>query len=394
MEIRKLIPYVVQGLAVGIVAGFLLMMIFETDEQQSRPVVEIKEAEPDEEIRRSATLTQGTLAPPSYAPAVENAAPSVVNIYTTKVVTRQPHPLFDDPAFRRFFGDSPILGPRQRLENSLGSGVILSEAGYVLTNNHVISEADEILVALRDGRSAKATVVGTDPETDLAVLKIPEDNIHSITIGRSEELHIGDVVLAIGNPFGVGQTVTMGIVSATGRSQLGISTFENFIQTDAAINPGNSGGALINTAGHLVGINTAIFSDSGGSQGIGFAIPVSLAKMVMQQIIEHGRVSRGWLGIEVQDVTPELAESFNLDTERGVIIAGVLPGGPAEEAGLVAGDVITHVNEAEISNSRQLINVIAGVAPKNSISLTVTQKQKKRDIEAVVGSRPKPRARN
>ncbi|TPW11569.1 MAG: serine protease DegS, partial [Halothiobacillaceae bacterium] len=264
----------------------------------------------------------------------------------------------------------------------------VSNSGYILTNNHVIAGADEILVALKDGRSVQASVVGTDPDTDLAVLKVPPDQLTSVTIGDSDGLRVGDVVLAIGNPFGVGQTVTMGIVSATGRSQLGISTFENFIQTDAAINPGNSGGALINTAGYLIGINTAIFSRSGGSQGIGFAIPASLAKTVMQQIIEHGRAIRGWLGIEAQDITPELADSFGLGDTTGIIIAGVLRDGPAAQAGLKPGDIITHVDGIVVGDAKTLINLIAGIPPQGKTKLGVLRDQRTTTIEAIVGERP------
>ncbi|MGA9221594.1 MAG: trypsin-like peptidase domain-containing protein, partial [Pseudomonas graminis] len=247
--------------------------------------------------------------PVSYADAVSNAAPAVANLYTTKMVNnsnKPNHPLFDDPQFRRFFGDN--LPKQKRMQSSLGSAVIMSPEGYLLTNNHVTSGADQIVVALKDGRETIAKVVGSDPETDLAVLKIDLKNLPSITLGRSDAIRIGDVALAIGNPFGVGQTVTMGIISATGRNQLGLNTYEDFIQTDAAINPGNSGGALVDANGNLTGINTAIFSKSGGSQGIGFAIPTKLALEVMKSIIEHGQVIRGWLGIEVQPLTEELSE--------------------------------------------------------------------------------------
>jgi serine protease DegS len=313
----------------------------------------------------------------------------VVNVYTRKMVTQRSNPLFDDPLFRRFFGDR-IPAPQQRQENSLGSGVIINDQGYILTNNHVIQEADEIEVALHDGRTVAATIVGADPESDLAVLKINLGNLPSIVFGHSEALRVGDVVLAIGNPFGVGQTVTSGIVSATGRSELGLSTFENFIQTDAAINPGNSGGALINTAGQLVGINTAIFSRSGGSQGIGFAIPVSLAKGVLKQIIQYGRALRGWLGVEVQDLSSELAESFGLGDITGALIAGVQQDGPAAEAGLLPGDIITRVNDQAVTGSRSLMNTIANNAPGTKLTLDVIRQGKKMKIETVIGERPQP----
>jgi serine protease DegS len=326
---------VVAGLAVAFVVLLLRPDLLSPPEQ--RPVVEI--AETPQAVTPRPTLGSG---PVSYAAAVEAAAPAVVNVYTTKVVTERASPFFDDPFFRYFFGDR--LAPRKRLENSLGSGVIVSRDGYILTNNHVVENAAGIEVLLHDGRNAEAKLVGTDPETDVAVLKIGLEQLPTITLSQDKNLLVGDVVLAIGNPFGVGQTVTMGIVSATGRDRVGINTFENFIQTDAAINPGNSGGALVDAKGNLVGINTAIFSRSGGSQGIGFAIPMSIARDIMSQIIETGQVSRGWLGVEAQDITPQLAESFNLQGVTGVIIAGIQRSGPAAQAGLRPGDIITSIN--------------------------------------------------
>src|SRR5688572_15521868 len=270
----------------------------------------------------------------SYHGAVQRATPSVVNIFTSKEIRSPRHPLLNDPIFRKFFGDTE----EAQRASSLGSGVIVSNTGYVLTNHHVVEAADEIEVALHDGKKLLAKVVGNDPETDLAVLRVSSDTLPAITFGSSDALKVGDVVLAIGNPFGVGQTVTGGIVSALGRTGLGINTFENFIQTDAAINPGNSGGALVDVGGNLVGINTAIFSRSGGSMGIGFAIPVSTAKMVLEQIVKSGGVTRGWIGVEVQEITPAVAVSFKLQTTRGALIAGVLRGGPADKAGVKPGD--------------------------------------------------------
>jgi serine protease DegQ len=266
----------------------------------------------------------------SYSLAAKRAMPSVVNIFTSKEVKMPRHPFMDDPLFRRFFGDQ--YDAETQRSSSLGSGVIVGTEGYILTNHHVVEAADEIEIALNDGRQARARAVGSDPETDLAVLKVDLKGLPAITFGRPEQVSIGDVVLAIGNPFGVGQTVTMGIVSATGRSHLGINTFENFIQTDAAINPGNSGGALIDVGGNLIGINTAIYSRNGTSMGIGFAIPVSIARQVMDQIIATGTVTRGWIGVEVQDITPELADSFKLPNTHGVLIAGIVRGGPADRA--------------------------------------------------------------
>lgn len=376
MKLSRLLPYFSQGIVIGLVLGLLLVggavvML------NKRPNVEFREATPSDEL---------IAGPVSYAPAVEMAAPAVVNIHTTKTVRRQGLP-FDDPAFRRFFGEFP---PGERQQTNLGSGVIVNEHGYVLTNNHVIDGADEIQVALLDGRIARASLVGRDPESDLAVLRIPMDGLPSIVLGDSERLRVGDVVLAIGNPFGVGQTVTQGIVSATGRHQLGISTFENFIQTDAAINPGNSGGALINPRGELIGVNTAIFSRTGGSQGIGFAIPTSIAKIVMTQIIEHGEAIRGWLGIEIQTLSPELAESFGIPDTNGLVIAGILPDGPAARARLQPGDIITHINDQPIGDARAALNLIAQTVPGTTIRLKGLRDGKPLELKATVSKRPLP----
>jgi serine protease DegQ len=266
--------------------------------------------------------------------------------------------------------------------------VIVSSDGYILTNNHVVEAADEIQVTLPDGRNLPATLVGTDPDTDLAVLHVKQTGLNAITFAKSDSVQVGDVVLAIGNPFGVGQTVTMGIVSGLNRSHLGINTFENFIQTDAAINPGNSGGALVDTAGNLVGINTAIFSQSGGNLGIGFAIPVSLAKQVMQQIITHGGVTRGWVGIEVQDITPEIAESFGLPSTEGALIAGVLRGGPADKAGIRPGDILVKVNDKPVYDSSSLLNLIAALPPGKMAALGLIRKETKMQIMVKVDKRP------
>ena len=322
----------------------------------------------------------------SYSGAVQRATPSVVNIFTSKDAPR--HPLLNDPVFRRFFGDQV---PERA--SSLGSGVIVSNAGYLLTNHHVVEAADEIEVALNDGRKLLAKVVGNDPETDLAVLRVDAENLPAITFGSSDALKVGDVVLAIGNPFGVGQTVTSGIVSALGRTGLGINTFENFIQTDAAINPGNSGGALIDAGGNLVGINTAIFSRSGGSMGIGFAIPVSTAKMVLEQIVKSGGVTRGWIGVEVQEITPALAESFKLGGQRGALIAGVLRGGPADKAGIKPGDVLTEVEGKPVADPTAMLNLIAALAPGSSAKMKLKRQGQDVDATISVGRRPKPQPR-
>ncbi|MDX1252747.1 MAG: Do family serine endopeptidase [Gammaproteobacteria bacterium] len=385
MQTRKILIFLAEATVIGLAVAFVVTFFFRPETLEKRPVVELKE---------SAPAATGAVAPASgpasYSNAVEFAAPAVVSIYTTKTVTQRANPLLEDPFFRRFFGDN-LPPPGKRQENSLGSGVIISNDGYVLTNNHVIAEADEIKVATRDGRDTTARLVGSDPESDLAVLKIDLPDLPSITIGQSDALRVGDVVLAIGNPFGVGQTVTMGIVSATQRSELGINVFENFIQTDAAINPGNSGGALINASGQLIGINTAIFSRSGGSEGIGFAIPVSLAKEVMQQIIEKGRPVRGWLGIEAQDLTPELAESFGVKATQGVVVAGILPNSPADKGGLKAGDIITRVNDQAVASAREIVNTISRIAPGTEARLSGLRNGKEVTLTIRVGERPKPR---
>src|SRR5690606_38316320 len=295
----------------------------------------------------------------SYAPAAQQSMPAVVHIFTSKAGRAQRHPLFDDPVCRHFFGERPDSDPTQR-ESGLGSGVIVSADGYILTNNHVIETADSIEIALNDGRKFAAKLIGRDPETDLAVLRIESNAVlPAITFSGTDSLAVGDVVLAIGNPFGVGQTVTMGIVSALGRSRLGINTFEDYIQTDAAINPGNSGGALVDAGGNLVGINTAIYSRSGGSLGIGFAIPARLARGVFDQIVANGQVTRGWIGVELQALTPDLSESFGLDDASGAVIAGVLRGSPAERGGLRPGDVLTSVEDRPVEDPRSVLDSIA-----------------------------------
>ena len=329
----------------------------------------------------------------SYADAAQRATPAVVNIFTTKEV-RLPrnHPLFNDPLFRRFFGDQPQQQQRQQ-SSSLGSGVIVSADGLILTNHHVVESADDIEVLLADGRRSHAKVVGGDPETDLAVLRVELTGLPAIDFGSETEARIGDVVLAIGNPFGVGQTVTMGIVSALGRNQLGINTFENFIQTDAAINPGNSGGALVDTRGRLLGINTAIYSRSGGSLGIGFAIPSSTARHVMEQIVASGSVTRGYIGVEPQDITPELAEAFKLPRRDGAIIAGVMRAGPADRAGVKVGDILVDVEGKQVSNTTEMLNVIAQLPPGSTARFRFLRDGAPVELAIVIGKRPQPARR-
>jgi len=340
----------------------------------------------DVHVRQAPVYSRIQEGPVSYAEAVNTASPAVANLYTTKFLNKPAHPLFEDPQFRKFFGDN--LPKQRRMESSLGSAVIMSPEGYLLTNNHVVAGADQIVVALKDGRETLARLIGSDPETDLAVLKIDLQNLPFITLGRSDHVRIGDVTLAIGNPFGVGQTVTMGIISATGRNQLGLNTYEDFIQTDAAINPGNSGGALVDAYGNLVGINTAIFSKSGGSQGIGFAIPVKLASDVMQAIIEHGQVIRGWLGIEVQPLTPELAESFGMDGRPGIIVAGIYRDGPAQMAGLQPGDLILSIDGEAAGDGRRSMNQVARAKPGDKIRIDILRNGKPLQLTAEIGVRP------
>jgi serine protease DegQ len=333
--------------------------------------------------------------PSSLAEAARISSPAVVNIFTSKVNKKKPSkkgaPQQNEPWFQFFFGDQ---APNEEPSSSLGSGVIVSPQGIILTNHHVIEGADEIEVAFADGRKRNAKLIGSDPETDIAVLKIDATDLpNPITLGKMELVHVGDVVLAIGNPFGVGQTVTSGIVSALGRNQLGINTFENFIQTDAAINPGNSGGALVDTKGNLIGINTAIYSRSGGNMGIGFAIPINTAKQVMESILTSGSVTRGWIGVEPQNLSKELAESLNLPKDTtGVLISGVLEGGPADKAGMKPGDVLTQVNGQAVNDVVTLLNRIAQTGPGDEAKINLLRKGKAMTLKVQVGKRPKSKS--
>lgn len=355
---KKISSFLLESVAVGVTAALLLWIFLPGLQDKTKPVKE-------NQLDRPLKSAQGQGQHASFRDAVAIAAPAVVNIYTAK---------------NGLMGASP---------SSLGSGVIIDSKGYILTNFHVVKDADKIAIALSDGRNAEAELVGRDSESDLAVIKINLGNVPSIRWGDPKDIHVGDVVLAIGNPFGVGQTVTMGIVSGTGRDKLGINTFENFIQTDAAINPGNSGGALINTSGELVGINTAIFSQSGGSEGIGFAIPVELAKAMFNQIVQHGRVLRGWVGVAIQNLTEELADSFGLSVKTGVVITGIVVGGPAHQANLQVGDVITDINGQVVENGRAALNRIAEQQPGSSVDLTIIRPgQKAKKYQIKVSERP------
>ncbi len=375
MKWYRAFTFLFTSVATGLAAAFLVLLL--------RPDLAGRSPTPPPKP----LLLERSGGPVSYADAVQRAAPAVVNVFATKITRQKPHPLFEDPLFKRFFGEQASQ-PRFKRENSLGSGVIVDSNGYVLTNNHVIEAASEIEIVLGDGRSLPARIVGTDPETDIAVLQAAGHKLPVASLGQSDEMQVGDVVMAIGNPFGVGQTVTMGIVSATGRNQLGITDFENFIQTDAAINPGNSGGALINALGDVVGINTAIFSQSGGSHGIGFAVPIQLASDVMQQIIDHGRVIRGWLGITGQDLTPVLAESLEMPFRDGILVSGVLGDGPADQADLKPGDLIVQIDRKPVSGSQDMLKTIAGKAPGSPLSITVVRGGSEVRLVAMVGERP------
>jgi len=334
---------------------------------------------------------QARPAPLSYASAVASAAPTVVNVYTSKHLDGNPSP-FQDPELNRLFRELPDLIER-RPNTNLGSGVIVHEEGFILTNYHVIEAADAIEVALADGRQARARLIGADPESDLAVLKIDLPGLTAIAAEDSSDLRVGDVVLAIGNPFGVGQTTTMGIVSGLGRNRLGINIYENFIQTDAAINPGNSGGALVNARGRLVGINTAIYSETGGSLGIGFAIPATTALAIMEEIIRNGVVTRGWLGLEPQDITPDLAKVFHLDSDEGVIIASLQHQGPGAQAGMRVGDIVLRFNGQKVTDSIGLLNQIAPIKPGQEVALSLLREGRTLELKVKVGARPAARNR-
>ncbi len=344
------------------------------------------------EAQYAAPADDGMLAElnESLARVAERVKPSVVNISTTKTISVKETPfgeLFNDPFFRRFFGDEfGYHGQKREYKTSaLGSGVIVSEDGYILTNNHVVKDVDEIKVILYDKREFKGRIIGTDPKSDLAIVKVNAKGLPAIKIGKSGTLRVGELVIAIGNPFGLGNTITMGIVSAVGRSNVGITEYEDFIQTDAAINPGNSGGALVNIKGELVGINTAIFSTSGGYMGIGFAIPSDMASSIMQSIIKHGKVVRGWLGVSIQNITSDLAKHFDLKNEKGALVASVAKDSPAERAGIRRGDVILRYNGEEVDDTTHLRNMVAGTLPSKKVSVTLLRDGKEKTVTVSIG---------
>ncbi|HHB11694.1 MAG TPA: trypsin-like serine protease [Chromatiales bacterium] len=382
MDSLSIFSFWIRVALTGLVAALVVLWILPEEEAPLRPVVEVHAA--------AAPAPTPPPAPATYAPAVERAAPAVVNVFTSKTVSRR-HPLYEQPMYRQFFGNGLREIP-ERTQNSLGSGVIFSPHGYVLTNNHVIDGADAIRVLLDDGRVLEAEVVGADEETDLAVLKVPHEGLPSIVVGDSEHLRVGDVVLAIGNPFGVGKTVTQGIVSATGRTHMGISAIENFIQTDAAINPGNSGGALINARGELVGINTAIYSSAGGSNGVGFAIPSHLALQVMKDIVEHGRVIRGWLGVQGRQVNRRDARLNRMQKPRGVLITEVVAGSPAARAGIRPGDLLLSIDGEPVSDALDAFQRIARHKPGDRIEIEGVRAGTPVRWRVTVAERPKFRS--
>ena len=352
-------------------------------------VVTLKQVAPDKESTLNSISNLN-----SFSNVTKKVMPSVVSVFTSQEVRVSPHPLFNNPNFRDFLGLDDQFEEQTQRKSGLGSGVIISPEGYILTNHHVIAAADEIEIALVDGRKAKANIIGSDPETDLAVIKIDMKGLPSITFGHSDQAKVGDIVLAVGNPFGLGQTVTMGIISALGRTHLGINTYENFIQTDAAINPGNSGGALVDIKGNLIGINTAIYSQSGGSLGIGLSIPTVVAKQVMEQIIQTGNVTRGYIGVEVQDLTKELAESFKLNSTKGALIAGVLKEGPADNAGIKPGDILIAVEGKPVTSSSDMLNLIAALSPGQTATFMVLRNQEEKSFKISIDKRPKQIKRN
>jgi len=371
--LKKIWLALAQGLVLVAAALFVLQWLRPAPAPRPGAVVTVKEA-PEAPLVKP--------APMSFRAAAAKASPAVVNVYAATAV--RPRALSpQERLLRRFYG-LPEEEPRNRL--SLGSGVIVSPEGYILTNNHVIAGADEIAVALAGGREARARVVGADPDTDLAVLKIDARGLSAITFADSAQLQVGDFVLAIGNPFGVGETVTVGIVSANGRNRLGINTFENFIQTDAAVNPGNSGGALVDSSGHLVGVNTAIYSQTGSSAGIGFAIPANMAKSVMEQLMTTGKVERGWLGVEIADVAPQSGAG-------GAVVARVVPGGPAQAGGLRPGDVVTAIDGKPVADARGAIEATAMLRPGARATLTIARDGRKLELAVTLGERPPPSQR-
>ena len=376
-KIRSIVTFIGKPVLIGLFVAVALMLVFPEFRGQSNSTVNSESID-----LRGTDLDSGWSGPVSYSSAVSRAAPSVVNIYTRTVTKATKHPLLNDPFFGRLYNRQ-----QQRIESSLGSGVIMQSDGFIMTNHHVIDGADQILVLLYDGRTAAAVVVGTDPETDLAVLKINASQLQPISIGDPAQARIGDVVLAIGNPFGVGQTVTQGIVSATQRNGIGLNTFENFIQTDADINPGNSGGALVDVYGNLLAINTASLNQS-GSAGISFAIPADTAEKVLEDIIQYGHVIRGWLGMDAFPLNPQVSKQLNLQVNNGLLVRGVFNGGPSHRAGIQANDIVISINGSPVTDRHTSVSQIAEVMPGKTIELEILRQGKTFEVTAVAGTRP------
>ncbi len=376
-KIRSIVTFIGKPVLIGLFVAVALMLVFPEFRGQSNSTVNSESMD-----LRGTDLDSGWSGPVSYSSAVSRAAPSVVNIYTRTVTKATKHPLLNDPFFGRLYNRQ-----QQRIESSLGSGVIMQSDGFIMTNHHVIDGADQILVLLYDGRTAAAVVVGTDPETDLAVLKINASQLQPISIGDPAQARIGDVVLAIGNPFGVGQTVTQGIVSATQRNGIGLNTFENFIQTDADINPGNSGGALVDVYGNLLAINTASLNQS-GSAGISFAIPADTAEKVLEDIIQYGHVIRGWLGMDAFPLNPQVSKQLNLPVNNGLLVRGVFIGGPSHRAGIQANDIVISINGSPVTDRHTSVSQIAEVMPGKTIELEILRQGKTFEVTAVAGTRP------
>ncbi|MCP4077701.1 MAG: PDZ domain-containing protein [Gammaproteobacteria bacterium] len=385
MKTLKLFLFLLQSIFLGLLvaAGYILWQADFDPQKIASYMPKVQDKVKTAPIR---ALTHG---PYSYADAVKSSSASVVTIYTSKKIKQKIHPLLEDPVFSQLFGDQIKKLKREKTETNLGSGVIMTHSGYIITNQHVIDGADEILISLPDGRSSEAELIGQDRESDIAVLHTPLNSLQNIQIANDKDkVQVGDIALAIGNPLNVGQTVTMGIISATGRNRVGLNTFENFIQTDAAINPGNSGGALINAKGDLIGINTAIFSQSGGSQGIGFAIPATLAVSIMQEIIETGKVSRGWLGVEGTEITAKAAMASGNPNIRGVLVVGVFIDSPADLAGVQTGDIITAINNQEVYKVRNVLENIAGHKPGDHITISLLRNGEPLDLNLITTERP------
>ncbi len=385
MKTLKLFLFTLQSIFLGLLvaAGY---MLWQADFDPEKIASYMPKAQDKVKTAPARALTHG---PYSYADAVKSSSASVVTIYTSKKVKQKIHPLLEDPVFSQLFGEQIKKLKREKTETNLGSGVIMTHSGYIITNQHVIDGADEILISLPDGRSSEADLIGQDRESDIAVLHTPLNSLQNIQIANNKDkVQVGDIALAIGNPLNVGQTVTMGIISATGRNRVGLNTFENFIQTDAAINPGNSGGALINAKGDLIGINTAIFSQSGGSQGIGFAIPATLAVSIMQEIIETGKVSRGWLGVEGTEITAKAAMASGNPNIRGVLVVGVFIDSPADLAGVQTGDIITAINNQEVYKVRNVLENVAGHKPGDHITISLLRNGEPLDLNLITTERP------